>query len=46
MMEGPPLQLTVNPDAKPDDVHTHIQVPVEWQDEVTNGLERDVKLVS
>ena len=44
MMKGPPLQLMVDPDAKPVAVHTPVPVPVHWQDEVKNGLDRDVRL--
>ena len=44
MMEGPPLQLMVDPDAKPVAVHTPVPVPVHWQDDLQNGLDRDVKL--
>ena len=43
-MEGPPLQLNIDANAKPVAVHTPIPVPLHWQEEVKAGLDRDVKL--
>ena len=44
MMSGPPLSLTINPNATLQPHHTPIAVPVHWQDEVKAGLDRDVRL--
>ena len=44
MMSGPPLSLTINPNATPKPCHTPITVPIHWQDEVKAGLDRDVRL--
>ena len=44
MMDGPPLRLMVEPDARPVAHHTPIPVPVHWQDDVKAGLDRDVRL--
>lgn len=44
MMDGPPLQLMVDPDAKPVAVHTPVPVPIHWQEDVKAGLDRDVRL--
>ena len=44
MMEGPPLRLMVDPNAKPIAVHTPIPVPIHWRDAVKAGLDQDVKL--
>ena len=43
-MEGPPLQLNIDANAKPVAVHTPIPVPLHWQEEVKAGLDRDVRL--
>ena len=43
-MEGPPLKLNIDPNAKPIAVHTPIPVPLHWQEEVKAGLDRDVRL--
>ena len=43
-MEGPPLRLNIDPNAKPVAVHTPIPVPLHWQEEVKAGLDRDVRL--
>ena len=43
-MEGPPLQLMVDPNAKPVAVHTPVPVPIHWQHDVKMGLDRDVRL--
>ena len=44
MMSGPPLSLTIDPNATPQPHYTPIAVPVHWQDEVKAGLDRDVRL--
>ena len=44
MMSGPPMKLTIKPDAKPFAVHKPIPIPVHWQEDVYNGLERDCRL--
>ena len=44
MMAGPPLSLSIDPNAVPKPYHTPITVPIHWQDEVKAGLDRDVRL--
>ena len=44
LMEGPPLELHVDPTAKPVAVHKPIPVPLHWQHEVKASIDRDVKL--
>ena len=44
LMSGPPLQIHVDPKAKPHAVHTPIPVPVHWQKAVKSDLDRDVRL--
>ena len=45
LMKGsPPVQLHVDPKAKPVAVHTPIQIPLHWQEAVKDGLDRDVRL--
>ena len=44
LMESPPLELHVDPDAKPIAVHKPIPVPLHWQQEVKESIDRDVKL--
>ena len=44
MMSGPPLHLSVDPNATPVVYHNPIPVPVHWQDEVKAGLDQDVRL--
>ncbi len=44
MMNCEPLQLHLNPDAKPVAVHKPAMVPIHWQEQVYNDLERDVRL--
>ena len=43
-MEGPPLHLMIDPDAKPVAHHSPIPVPLHWHDEVKAGLDQDVRL--
>ena len=42
MMTGEPLRLYVDPDAKPIAVHKAAPVPLHYQEQVFNDLERDV----
>ena len=44
MMTGPPLSMTIDPDAIPKPQHHPIPVPLHWQKEVKDGLDRDVAL--
>ena len=44
LMEGPPLQLMIDPDATPVAHHSPIPVPLHWSDEVKAGLDQDVRL--
>ena len=44
MMSCEPLELHVDPSAKPIAVHKPALVPIHWQDRVFQDLERDVKL--
>ena len=44
MMDGPPLHLMIDPDAKPVAHHTPVPVPIHWQEDVKAGLDRDVRL--
>ena len=44
MMEGPPIHLMIDSNAKPVAVHTPIPVPLHWQEEVKAGLEQDIRL--
>ena len=39
-MHGPPLKIFMNPEAKPKASHSPIPIPVHWQKEVLQGLER------
>ena len=39
-MEGPPLRLMVDPDAKPVTCHTPIDVPIHWRSDVKAGLDQ------
>ena len=43
-MHGEPLEIFLNPHAKPVAVHTPIPVPVHWQEQVKRELDRDVRL--
>ena len=44
LMEGPPLELMIDPTANPVAYHTPIPVPLHWQKEVKAGLDQDVRL--
>ena len=44
LMDGQPLQLMVDADAKPVVHHTPVPVPFHWQEAVKAGLDRDVEL--
>ena len=43
-MEGPPLRLMIDPNAKPVAFHTPVPVPLHWQEDVKAGLDQDVQL--
>ena len=43
-MDGVPMRLMVNPDAKPVAHHTPVPVPLHWQADVKAGLDHDVSL--
>ena len=43
-MSGPPLQLMVDPDAKPVAYHTPVPVALHWMEDVKAGLEQNVCL--
>ena len=43
-MKCEPLELHVNPDAKPVAVHKPGLVPIHWQEQVLKDLERDVNI--
>ena len=43
-MEGPPLRLMVDPDAKPVACHTPIDVPIHWRSDVKAGLDQDCSM--
>ena len=44
LMDGPPLQLKIDPGAQPIACHTPVPVPLHWQDAVKAGLDQDVRL--
>ncbi len=44
LMEGPPMRLMIDPQASPTAHHSPIPVPLHWQDDVKDGLDRDVRL--
>ena len=41
MMEGPPIHLMIDANAKPVAHHNPIPVPLHWQKKVKAGLDRD-----
>ena len=43
-MEGPPIKIMVDPNAKPVAVHTPATVPIHWMAEVEKKLNEDVAL--
>ena len=43
-MKGEPLELHVDPTAKPVAIHKPALVPLHWQDKVYADLERDVRI--
>ena len=43
-MEGPPLELHVDSEAKTIAVHNPVPAPLHWQQEVKASIDRDVKL--
>ncbi|XP_021365018.1 uncharacterized protein LOC110457888 [Mizuhopecten yessoensis] len=44
LMNGPPLKLMVDSNAKPVAHHTPVPVPIHWQGAVKAGLDQDVRL--
>ena len=44
LMHGPPLELHVDPKARPFAVHTPASVPIHWAEKVKSDLDRDVEL--
>ena len=44
MMQGKPMRLHVNPEAKPSAIKKPAVVPVHWQEQVFKGLQRDICL--
>ena len=44
LMSGPPLRLAIDTEATPTAHHNPIPVPLHWQDQVKQGLDRDVRL--
>ena len=38
------MKLMINPDAKPVARHSPVPVPLNWRDDVKEGLDRDVRL--
>lgn len=44
MMKCEPLELHIDPNAKPVAIHKPALVPLHWQDKVYNDLERDVTI--
>ena len=44
MMQGPPMRLMIDPEAKPTAYHTPLPVPMHWMEEVKEDLDRDVRL--
>ena len=43
-MVGPPIQIHIDPDAKPVNLKTPAPVPLHWQEQVKKDLLRDVEL--
>ena len=43
-MDGPPVRVCFKGGAVPHAVHTPIQIPVHWEKEVKNVIDRDVRL--
>lgn len=43
-MKGPPLRLSIDPNAKPVAHHTPLSVPLHWMESVKAGLDQDVRL--
>ena len=44
LMEGPPMKLMIEDDAKPVAYHSPLPVPLHWQEEVKRSLDSDVQL--
>ena len=43
-MEGPPIEIHIDPQSQPVAVHTPSPIPLHWQDKVERDLKRDVSL--
>ena len=43
-MEGPPLKLMIDSNAKPVAYHTPVPIPIHWQKQVKEGIDQDVRL--
>ena len=43
-MSGPPVEIHVDPDAQPRVCHTPAQIPLHWQEQVEEDIQRDVAL--
>ena len=44
MMNGPPLRLMIDANAKPFAVHKPIPIPIHWQEDIYEGLKQDERL--
>ena len=43
-MEGPPIKVHINKDAKPVTFFKPVPIPIHWQEQVEQDLERDLRL--
>ena len=44
MMDGPPMELMIDREAKPVAYHTPLPIPIHWHEEVKKSIDRDVRL--
>lgn len=44
MMTGPPINITIDPEATPTTIHTPASIPIHWREEVKKQLDADVAL--
>ena len=44
LMEGPPIKILLNPEAKPVMYNTPATIPIHWMEDVKRKLEEDVRL--